>query len=98
MSNFVMGTILGKDFAYAQVNANHNTSVFVTPVVMYAQVLVQNPFLKFFPMVKLNSLIAVALLCIYTYSYSFQILCYKYDYLDNMEQFRSLCGGQFFRG
>ena len=44
MFNFAMGTILGKDFAQARVHTNHSTCAFGTRAVMYAQVLVQNPF------------------------------------------------------
>ena len=36
MSNFAMGTILGKGFARAQVHTNHSTSAKGTSAVMYA--------------------------------------------------------------
>ena len=39
MSNFAMGTILGKGFAQAQVHTNHSTSAKGTSAVMYAGVL-----------------------------------------------------------
>ena len=38
MSNFAMGTILGKGFAQAQVHTNHSTSAEGTSAVMYARV------------------------------------------------------------
>ena len=49
MSNFTMGTILGKGFAQAQVHTNHSTSAEGTSAVMYARVLVQNPFPRLSP-------------------------------------------------
>ena len=49
MSNFAMGTILGKSFAQAQVHTNHSTSAEGTSAVMYARVLVQNPFPRLSP-------------------------------------------------
>ena len=39
MSNFAMGTILGKGFAQAQAHTNHSTSAKGTSAVMYARVL-----------------------------------------------------------
>ena len=47
--NFTMGTMLGKGFAQAQVHANHSTSAEGTSAVMYALLLVQNPFPILFP-------------------------------------------------
>ena len=41
VSNFAMGTILGKGFAHAQVHTNHSTSAKGTSAVMYAQVSTQ---------------------------------------------------------
>ena len=37
MSNFAMGTILGKGFPQAQVHTNHSTSAEGTSAVMYAR-------------------------------------------------------------
>ena len=39
-----MGSISGMGFAQAQVHTNHSTSAEGTSAVMYARVLVQNPF------------------------------------------------------
>ena len=49
LSNFTMGTILGKGFAQAQVHTNHSASAEGTSAVMYARVLVQNPFPRLSP-------------------------------------------------
>ena len=49
MSNFTMGTISGMGFAQAQVHTNHSTSAEGTSAVMYARVLVQNPFPRLSP-------------------------------------------------
>ena len=52
-----MGTILGKGFAQAQVHTNNSMSAEGTSAMMYARVLVQNPFPKSVPIAKLHSLI-----------------------------------------
>ena len=53
MSNFTMGTILGKGLAQAQVHTNHGMMAEGKSTVMYARVLVQKPFRKLFPMATL---------------------------------------------
>ena len=49
MSNFAMGTILGKGFAQAQVHTNHSMSAEGTSAVMNLRVVVQNPFPRLTP-------------------------------------------------
>ena len=65
MTNFAMDTILGKGLTHAQMNANQSPNAFVTRDVMYARVVV--------PMVKLHSLIAVALSFIHPHNLPYML-------------------------
>ena len=51
MSNFAMGTILGKGFAQAKVHTNHSTSACA------------KPFPKIVPMAKLDIVIQIPIPC-----------------------------------